>query len=109
MHSTSHPDLDLAKSRQISTANEVFMKKYRSKQAEFQVQQALKSSKRKRVSKSNVLDIIKSCGIRGETGILAFAYKRVDDPLGDLKTFIADTLERVYWELISKTWKLGEA
>ena len=63
----------------------------------------LKSSKRKRISKSNVMDIIKSRGIRSETELLALANERADDGLDDLKTFIADTLEHVYRELISKT------
>ena len=55
------------------------------------------------------MDIIKSWGIQSETELLALANEHADDGLDDLKTFIADTPERVYRELISKTWKLAEA
>ena len=72
------------------------MEKRRSKQAASEVQHTLKSSKRKRISKSNVMDIIKSRGIRSETELLALANERADDGLDDLKTFIAGTPERVH-------------
>ena len=107
--SPGHPGLDSARSPQTSKANKALMEKRRSKQATSEVQHTLKSSKRKRISKSNVMDIIKSRGIRSETELLALANERADDGLDDLKTFIADTPERVYRELISKTWKLAEA
>ena len=55
------------------------------------------------------MDIIKSPGIWSETELLALANKCADDNLDDLKTFIADTPECVYQELIFKTWKLAEA
>ena len=55
------------------------------------------------------MNISKSQGIRSETELLAIANERADDDLDDLKTFIATTSERFYWELISKTWKLAEA
>ena len=58
--------------------------------------------------KCDMMDIIKSQGIRGETELLALASERADDGLDDLKTFIADTPERFYWQLISQTWKLEE-
>ena len=79
------------------------MEKRRSKQATSEVQHTLKSSKRKRIRKSNVIDIIKNQGIRSKTELLALANERADDALDDLKTFIADTPEHVYRELISKT------
>ena len=67
------------------------MEKRCSKQAAFEVQQTLKSSKRKRISKSNVMNIIKNRGIRSETELLALANERADDGLDDLKTFIANS------------------
>ena len=79
-----------------------------SKQAAFEVKQALKSSKRLRLSKSNVTDIIKSRGIRSETDLLVLANEHADDGPDDLKTFIAGIPERVYREIICKTWKLAE-
>ena len=73
-----------------------------SKLAAFEIQQTSKSSKH------NLIDIIKSWGIQRETELLALADERADDGLGDLKAVIAETPERVYRELISKTWKLAE-
>ena len=102
-HSPGHPDLDSARSPQTSKANKALMEKRRSKQAASEVQHTLKSSKRKRIRKSNVIDIIKDQGIRSKTELLALANERADDALDDLKTFIADTPEHVYRELISKT------
>ena len=67
------------------------MEKRCSKQAASEVQHTLKASKRKRISKSNVMNIIKSRGIRSETELLALANECADDGLDDLKTFIADT------------------
>ena len=61
-HSPGHPDLDSARSPQTTKANKVLMQKRCSKQAAFEVQQTLKSSKRKRIGKINVIDIIKSRG-----------------------------------------------
>ena len=78
------------------------MEKRGSKLAAFEIQQTSKSSKH------NLIDIIKSWGIQRETELLALADERADDGLGDLKAFIAETPERVYRELISKTWKLAE-
>ena len=77
-------------------------------QAASEVQQTWKS-KCKRISKSNVMNIIKSRRIWSETELLALANECADDGLDDLKMFIAEKLERVYWELIFKTWKLAEA
>ena len=108
-HSPGHPDLDSARSPQTSKTNKALMEKHRSKQATYEVQHTLKSSKRKHISKINVVDIIKIRGIRSETELLALSNKRADDGLDDLMTFIADTPERFYRELISKTWKLAEA
>ena len=85
------------------------MEKRCSKQVAFEVQQTLKSSKCKRINKSNVMGIIKIQGIRSERELLALANERVGDGLDDLKTFIADTPDRVYRKLISKTLKLAEA
>ena len=108
-HRPGHSDLDSARSPQTSKANKALMEKRRSKQAVFEVQQTSNSSKRKRISKSNVMDIIKSRGMRSETKLLALANERADDGLYDLKTFIADTAEHFCRELTSKTWKLAEA
>ena len=65
-----------------------------SKQAAFEVQQALKSFQRKHISKGNVMDIINSQGIRSETELLALSNERAGDGLDDLNTFIAETPER---------------
>ena len=89
--SPGYPDLDSGRSPQTSKAHKVLMEKRCSKQAAFEVQQTLKSSKRKRISKSNVMNIIKNRGIRSETELLALANERADDGLDDLKTFIANT------------------
>ena len=70
-HSPGHPDLDSARSPQTSKTNKALMEKRRSKQATYEVQHTLKSSKRKRISKSHVMDIIKIRGIRSETELLA--------------------------------------
>ena len=75
-HSSDHPDLDSARSPQISKANKALMEKRGSKQAAFEVKRTLKSSKCKRLSKSR--------GMRSLDG------------LHDLKTFIADIPDSVY-------------
>ena len=108
-YSPVHPDPDLVKSPQTSKANKALIEKCCSKQAAFEAQQTLKSSECKCISKSNTMGIIRGRGTRSETELLALANERVDDGLDDLKTFIADTPERVYSELISKTWELAEA
>ena len=95
-HSPGHPDLDSARLSQKSKANKALTGKRRSKQVASEVQHTSKSSKRKRTSKSNVMDIIKSRGMRSETELLALANEGADDGLDDLKTFIADTPERAY-------------
>ena len=46
--------------------------------------------------KCDMMDIIKSQGIRSETELLPLASEHADDGLDDLKTFIADTPERFY-------------
>ena len=46
-------------------------------------------------SAKNEMDTIESRGIRSEIELLALANERPDDSLDDLKTFIADTVERV--------------
>ena len=65
-HSPGHPDLDPARSPETSKTNKA-QKEKRSKQAASEVQHTLKSSSCKRISKSNVVDIIKSRGIWSET------------------------------------------
>ena len=67
------------------------MEKRRSKEAAFEVQQTLKSSKRKHISKSNVMDIIKSQEIRSETELLVLANERADDSLDDLNFYCRNT------------------
>ena len=57
------------------------MEKRRSKQAASEVQRTLKSSKHKRISKSNVMDILKSRGMLSETELLALANERADHGL----------------------------
>ena len=68
-HSPGHLDLDSARSTQTLKANKALMEKGRSKQAASEKQQALNFSKRKRISKSNVMDIIKIWGIQSETAL----------------------------------------
>ena len=65
-HSPGHPDLDPARSPETSKTNKA-QKEKRSKQAASEVQHTLKSSNCKCISKSNVMDIIKSWGIWSET------------------------------------------
>ena len=96
-----HPDLDLTSSPQTS-------KQIRSCWKNVIQNKMLLQHKRKRIRKSIMMDIIKRQGIRRETELLSLANERADDGLYDLKTFIADRPERVYQELISKTWKLTE-
>ena len=108
-HSPGHPDPDSARSPQNSKANKVLMEKRRSNQAASEAQHTLKSSKCKRISKSNVMDIIKSQGIWSETDLLALTNDCADYSMDNLKTFIADTPEHVYLEVIAKTWKSAEA
>ena len=94
--SPGHPDLDSAKSPQTSKASKALMEKCHSKQAASEVQHTLKSSKRTRIDKSKVIDIIKYRGIRSITELLVLSNERADDGLDNLKTFTADTPERVY-------------
>jgi len=55
------------------------------------------------------MDVIKYRNIKNETELLALAAEQAEDGDSDLKTFVANTPERIYRELISKTWKLENA
>ena len=67
------------------------MKKRCWKQVAIEVKPTLESSKRKHLSESNVIDIIKIWGIRSETELLGLGNERADDDVDDLKNFIACT------------------
>ena len=68
-----------------------------------------KQNKPKRLSKIDVMKIIKSKNIKNETDLLSLATIQSEERLNDSKVFIANNPERVYKELISKTWKLERA
>ena len=55
------------------------------------------------------MNIIQQKDIQNETELLALASEQADDGLYDLKSFVANTPERVYRELITKTWKMNSA
>ena len=55
------------------------------------------------------MEIIKSKNFKNETDLLSLATIQSEEGLNDLKVFIANNPERVYRELISKTWKLEQA
>lgn len=103
--SDSHPDLDLATSPKTSKAS----KANRSRKRTSETTSKPKQNKSKRLTKLQVMEIIKRKNIKNETDFLALASIQSEEGLNDLKIFIANNPERVYKELISKTWKLEEA
>lgn len=99
-HSPGHPNLDLASSLRTSKDSRSHSRRRNTSVAS--------SSKRKRLSKADVMDIKKFRNISNETEFLALAVSQAENGDNDLKTF-ENTPERVYRELISKTWKLENA
>lgn len=109
-HSPGHPNLDLTTSPKTSKANKSRLENRRTSSiiASGEIGES-SNSKRKRLSKADVMDIIHDRNIKGETEFLALAAELAEDGQSDLKIFVANTPERIYRELISKTWKLVDA
>ena len=84
------------------------MKKHRAKQASFEVQRILKPTKRKQLRQINLINMIKSQGIRSEAKLLAFPNESANNGLDDLKNFNADTLT-ANGKVISTAWRLARA
>ena len=105
--SDSHPDLDLAISPKTSKASKARLSRKRN--SDVLSTTKTKQHKPKRLSKIDVMEIIKSKNIKNETDLLSLASIQSEEGLNDLKVFIANNPERVYRELISKTWKLEQA
>ena len=105
--SDSHPDLDLAISSKTSKARKA--RRSRKRNSDVLSTTKTKQNKPKRLSKIDVMEIIKSENIKNETDLLSLATIQSEEGLNDLKVFIANNRERVCRELISKTWKLEQA
>ena len=105
--SDSHPDLDLAISPKTSKASKAPLSRKRN--SDVLSTTKTKQHKPKRLRKKDVMEIIKSKNIKNETDLLSLASIQSEEGLNDLKVFIANNPERVYRELISKTWKLEQA
>ena len=107
--SDGHPPLTLnAKSPPTSKANRKSMAKRRAKEMSGSSSKG-DVAKVHKLSKLEVMDLIVSHNIRDEDSLLALAVKQAKEGLMELKKFIADTPERVYNEIISKTWKMQQA
>ena len=98
----SHPDLDLSMSPKTSKANKTRLSSKRN--SDFLSITKTKQNIRKRLSKIDVMEIIKSKNIKNETDLLSLALIQSEEGLNDLKVFIANNPE-----LISKIWKLEQA
>lgn len=109
LRSPNHPDLDLSVSPPTSKATKALIAKRRSKGQQNETTEGQPPKKCKRLTKSNVMDIIKAKNIKTETELLALASTQADNGLNSLKDFIANTPERVYRELLTKTWKMAGA
>ena len=72
------------------------MKKRWLKPAKIEVKQTLRLSKRERIIKSNVMDIIENHVIQNKKEPLPVANQRGDDGLDYPNSFTVNTLERVY-------------
>ena len=105
--SDSHPDLDLSISQKTSKASKERLSSKGNSNVLFNTK--TKQNKPKRLSKIDVMEIIKSKVIKNETNLLSFTSIQSEEGLNDLKVFIANNPERAYRELISKTWKLEQA
>lgn len=106
LRSETHPDLDLINSPGTSKASKAIQKKRRQSSLDKSESSKLKC---KRLTKTDVMDIIKNKVIKTETEFLALANTQSEAGLTQLKTFIANTPQNVYRELISKTWKMASA
>ena len=104
-HSPGHPNMDVTVSPQTSKASKSRVNKNRDHPSNL----SCTSVKRRRLSKVDVMTIIQQRNIQTETDLLALASEQAEDGLDELKAFIAETPERVYSELISKTWKMSKA
>ena len=104
--SPDHPDLELTVSPRTSRASKEVQRWRRSSTNEKSTEPPQKT---KRYSKAEVIDIIKDKSIKNETELLALAGTRAENDLMSLKNFVANTLQKVYRELIAKTWAMAEA
>ena len=108
--SESHPDSHLSKSPKTSKMTQALMRKRQAKATKNSEETSSpSSSKQRRFTKMEVMDIVKEKGIKSDTQLLALAQTQAEEGMNELKSFIANTPERVYKELISKAWKLVRA
>ena len=104
--SPGHPDLDLIVSPRASRASKEVQRQRRSSTNEKSTEPPQKT---KRYSKAESMDTIKDKSIKNETGLLALAALQAENGLMFLKNFVANTLQKVYQELIVKTWAMAKA
>eukprot|EP00112_Aurelia_sp_Birch-Aquarium-sp1_P019281 Seg4738.2 transcript_id=Seg4738.2/GoldUCD/mRNA.D3Y31 product="hypothetical protein" protein_id=Seg4738.2/GoldUCD/D3Y31 len=108
--SEAHPDLDLSKSPKTSKMTQAWMQKRPAKRAKSSDKVSTpSSSKQRRLSKMEVMDVVKEKGIKSDMQLFVLAQIQANKGMNELKSFITNTPERVYKELIAKTWKLVSA
>ncbi len=98
LHSDPHPDLTNV--TQFRTAGASAANHRRARNGNNSRERPLK------LTNLNVMQIIRSKGIRSDTDLLALAEENFDQGHTALMEYIANTPEKRYKELISKTWKV---
>lgn len=101
VHSDPHPDLSNV--TQFRTARASGARRRRAGQGNDVQRKAVK------LTNLNVMQIIRGKGIKDDTALLALAQSNFDQGATQLMEFIANTPERKYKELITKTWKAAGA
>ena len=89
----SHPDLDLSMSSKTSKPNKTRLSSKRN--SDFLSTTKTKQNIRKRLSKIDVMEIIKSKNIKNETDLLSLALIQSEEGLNDLKVFIANNKKQL--------------
>ena len=96
--SDSHPDLDLVISPKTLKASKAGLSNKRNSDVSSTTK--TKQNKPKRLSKIDVMKIIKSKNIKNKTDLLSLAWIQSEEGLNDLRVFIPNKTGRDYRELI---------
>ena len=104
--SPDHPDLELTVSPRTSHDSKEVQRWRRSSTNEKSTEPPQKT---KRYSKVEAMDIIKDKSIKNEDELLALAATQTENGQMSLKNFVANTPQKVYRDLIAKTWAMAEA
>ena len=100
LHSNPHPDLSNVTQFRTTSASAAIRRRGNTSNGH---------QKNKKLSNLNVMQIIRSKGIKDDSGLLNLAEENFNQGHTALMEFIVNTPEKRYKELISKVWKVAGA